>query len=136
MASTRQIRKALAAAIKDGLGDDKYQVSPYALSAPTPPCFEILTGQIKYHQAMGNGASWRALRVRGFLTLNADIGSQQKVDDFFENDPVLAALEADPTLGGVIDDLIVDTADPSVFFDVASIGSPCVGGQWQLRILA
>lgn len=135
MASTRLIREALAAALKKGLGEANYQVSAYALSAPTPPCFEVLTGKIEYHQAMGNTVSWRAFRIRGFLTLNADIGSQRKVDEFFENDPVVAALEKDGTLGGIVDDLIVDEADPAVFFDLAALGSPCVGGQWQLRVL-
>lgn len=133
MASTKAIRNGLAQALKDELGDG-YQISAYSLSAPTPPCFEILAGRIDYYQAMGNGVNWRGFRVRGFLTLNADIGSQEKVDDFFEDDPVVAALEKDSTLGGVVDDLIVDTAEP-VFFDLPSLQSPCVGGQWQLRIL-
>lgn len=132
MASTQEIREALALQLETALGDS-YQVSAYALSSPTPPAFEVIPGQIQYHQAMGSTVSWRNYRVRGFFTVSSDIGSQQRADEFFENDPVLAALEADPTLGGACDDLIVDTAEPA-FFDLPSLQSPCVGGIWTLRV--
>jgi hypothetical protein len=133
MASTEAIRTAIAAQLTAALGDG-YQVSAYALSAPTPPAFEVLPGLIRYHQAMGDTVSWRGYRVRGFFSLSSDIGSQQKADAFFEDDPILAALEADPTLDGACDDLIVDQAEPA-FFDLPGLQGPCVGGVWTLRIL-
>lgn len=134
MASTKAIRAGLVAALKKQFPEG-YQISGYALGSPTPPAFEVIPGRVSYHQQFGaDGGGLREWSVVAYFSLSADIASQQRADEFFENDPVKAALEADPTLGGVVDDLIVDTGEP-VFLTVKGLSSPAVGGRWELRIL-
>jgi hypothetical protein len=132
MASTKQIRIGLAAALKKQFPEG-YQISAYAMSAPLPPAMQVMPGPIDYHEDFGDG-SMRVFVVTAFLALTSDIGAQEKADVFFENDLLKAALEADSTLGGVCDDLIVDRAEPR-FYEIASLASPLVGGDWTLRIL-
>lgn len=134
MASTKEIRLGLAAALKKAFPEG-YQVSAYALSSPSPPAFEVIPGLIRYHQQMGaDGGGLREWSVVGYFSLSSDIASQQRADEFFEDDPVKAALEEEPTLGGVVDDLIVDDGQ-SVFLTVKGLQSPAVGGRWNLRVL-
>lgn len=134
MASTKEIRLGLKAALEAAFPEG-YQISAYALSSPSPPAFEVVPGRIGYHQTFGDdGGGLRAWSVVAYFSLTADVASQQRADAFFENDPVKAALEADPTLGGVVDDLIVDDGEP-VFLTVKGLQSPAVGGRWNLRIL-
>ena len=119
---------ALTAAFPDG-----YRVSAYPLSNPTPPQIEVAQFGIQKHQAMANGAEWWTCIIRAYLAVTTDDVSLQTADAFLADDPITEAVEADPTLGGLVADLIVDRVDQR-FWDHPAQRSVVAGAEWQLRI--
>lgn len=113
MAAPRDIRAAMKAALDTVPG---CQVSAYALSSPTLPCLYILPGRemiVTYDVAMARGADEWQFRVIAMSGASDDIGSQMLMDEFLDPSgtrSVKAALESDPSLGGVVDDLHVTDA--------------------------
>jgi len=139
MASVKDTRAAIAAAVTDiaaltsALGTT-YRVNAYPQSAPTPPTIEVAQFGIAKFQAMGDGVEWWTCLVRGYLVVVTDTVSLQQADEFLEDDPVMAALMEDPTLGGNVSDMIVDRADQR-FWDHPSLETPIAGVEWALRLL-
>lgn len=139
MASVKSTRAAIASALTGlsalttALGVS-YRVSAYPMSAPTPPMIEVAQFGLAKYQAMGDGVEWWTCVVRGYLVVVTDTISLQQADEFLEDDPVTAALIADPTLDGNVSDLIVDRADQR-FWDHPSLEAPIAGVEWQLRLL-
>lgn len=132
MASLSGIRTALATTLQTALGSG-YTVSPYVLSSPSSNAIQIVPGKIEYHAAMGNGAEWWNFLVQAFLAMTTDEGAQAAADEFLENDPVKAAIEANRKLGGECDDLIVTQAEYRVW-EHRSVGM-VIGAEWKVRLL-
>ena len=130
MAELTAIRQALADALQDNIAD--LQASPYPLSSPEPPAAHVVPDEQLFHQAFGDGMEQWSFRVQVFLAFVDDIGAQRKADQFLDDGLVRLALEADPTLGGLVADLIVDRA---LFRLWEPAGVPMVGAEWFLRIL-
>ena len=139
MASVAAVRAQLATDLSSlpalsGVFPDGYRVSAYPLSNPTPPQIEIAQFGIQKHQAMANGAEWWTCIVRAYLAVTTDAISLQTADEFLANDPISAAIEADPTLSGLVADLQVDRADQR-FWEHPALRATVAGVEWQLRIL-
>jgi hypothetical protein len=105
------IRSGLRDNIKANL--DGWQVSPYRIASPTPPGIMIVRGEIRPHRAMQQGLVEYDLRVLAFV---ADAGdariTQVHLDALLDPSgpgSMMAAIESDKTLGGVADDLVVQT---------------------------
>jgi hypothetical protein len=130
MAKLTEIREALATALRT---IPNVQVSAYPLSSPEPPSAHVVPDAMQLHQSFGPDAAqeW-SFRVQVFLAFVEDIGSQKKADQFLEDDLVTDALEADPTLGDLISDLIVDKVEFRMW---EPGGQPMVGAEWFIRTL-
>jgi len=110
VATLAQIREGLATNLREITG---CQVSAYMLSQPTTPCLYVVPGDIEFDQAMQRGMDRWTFRVVALAGLASDIGAQKKLDEFLAPSgatSVKAAVEADRTLGGVVDDLRVTAA--------------------------
>lgn len=131
MASLTLIRQALADAVAAGVDD--LQASPYPLSSPEPPSAHVVPDELLYHQSFGDGGAegW-TFRVQVFLAYVDDIGSQRKADEFVNGGAVRDAIEADPTLGGLISDLIVTRV---AFRLWEPAGQPMVGVEYFVQML-
>lgn len=111
--SVRSLRDGLRENLKAIQG---IQVSRYFLVNPTPPGIHILPPSVEYHGSMHSGLTTYTFTIQAFTSLSGsagDISSQILLDELLdETGPrsVVAALEADPTLGGVAQDVTVDTA--------------------------
>lgn len=117
--SLAQIRAGLVAnlsTLKTSYQD--MQISPYILSNPTLPTIWIkpTPGAVtEYHQAMqsmGNpeGQVTWSLTVEAYVAAGTDASAQIWLDELLSTTgahSVKAAIEADKTLGGATDDLIV-----------------------------
>lgn len=80
------------------------------LANPYLPIAFVVPGDTDYHQAMGNGHSDYNIAVEIHAATFTDIGGQDILDALLSESgdmSVKAALEADPTLGGLAHDLIV-----------------------------
>lgn len=111
MATLNEIVVALGAAIADIGG---IQSKGYMLANPTPPYAQVLVGgdagDLEYDHAMGGGLDWCPCTVQVFSGAPTDQTAQIKLLEYI--DPtgprsVKAALEADKTLGGLVQDLRV-----------------------------
>lgn len=111
MAKIKDVRKAMAKAIEKELGKG-FNVKPYATSDPATPFVQIIGPAIEPHQAFGGGAEWWEFSIEAGVANNIDQASQEKADEFIEDGKLQRALEADDTLGGLVDDLIVTKIEP------------------------
>jgi hypothetical protein len=116
-----------------------YQVSPYMISSPTLPTVWVKgPADVEYHQASQNGMSTWTLIVQAFTNLAADIGGQEKLDPLCEETGALsvkALIEAEPTLGGQVDDLIVRTLGNYDTYSLAGVGQPVLGVEWTVDVI-
>lgn len=107
MATLTEVREGLAEALGSISG---LQVSPHALSNPSLPSASVVPREFDYHQTFGDGPSDWYFNIEVLAALVSDIGAQLKLDSFLEasgDTSILAAVEADPTLGGRVSDTTV-----------------------------
>lgn len=130
-----ELREAVKIAL-DTIPD--LQASAQFLANPTTPSAHVFPGEIEFHKAMGNGhADWH-LTVQAFVTVLFDSGAQKLLDKYIAEAgeySVKAAIEADGTLGGVADDLIVESCSGYRVYPRPE-GSPVLGAEWKVRIMA
>lgn len=103
----RDLREAMLQALA---GIPEVQVSAYVLSSPVLPVVWVKPAEIEWHQAMADGHANKMMIVEALAALVTDQGSQELIDRMMADTgdySVKAALEADPTLGGVCDHLMV-----------------------------
>lgn len=114
------------------------QISPYILSNPTLPTIWVkpTTGSVtEYHQSMevmGVGQLTWSITVQAFVAAGGDQTAQIVLDELLNSSgahSVKAAIEADKTLGGVVDDLIVRRVITYQEY-VRADGTPALGAEW------
>lgn len=130
-----QIRSGLATRLAAISGD--YQVSAYQLSAPTPPCLVVSRGPITYDQTMGRGGDEMRFTVIAYVQFTTDQGSQKKLDVLAAPSGVgslKAVVEADKTLGGVVDDTWVSEATEERVYEAPG-KPPMLGCEWTVLVL-
>jgi hypothetical protein len=114
-----------------------WQVSAYALANPTPPGMHIFPGEIQYDAAMRRGHDDITFTVQAFVAYAADIGAQKNLDVLLApsgEKSVKAALEADLTLGGLVDDLTVTESTGYRLADRSS--GPLLTVGWTVEVMA
>lgn len=132
-ATALQIREAIATAVKSVTG---VQASAYVLGSPTPPFVHVLRGPVVYDRAMGHGTHTWTMRVRAYVASVTDVGAQKLLDEFLSVDgarSIKAAIEADPTLGGVVSDLQVTEASGEQEF-IRDQGGPLLGSEFTVEV--
>lgn len=135
MATLEEIREGLAANLSTipGLAENAY-----VLSAPTPPCAEILPGPIAYDRAHQRGMDEHTLTVRVYVATTLDKAAQKTLDRMLAPEgeySVKAALEADRDLGGTVDDLHVTECTGYRIFPREGAAS-LLGAEWSVRVIA
>lgn len=114
-------------------------VNAYVQAQPTPPGIQILPPSVVYDYAMGIGgfSKWTVI-IQGFVALTSDIGAQKLLDTMCApagSNSVKALLEADKTLGGLIDTLQVADQTPARQVEQPP-GNPMLLVEWHLSITA
>ena len=115
------------------------QVNAYALSQPTPPGLQILPPGVQYDRAMHRGLDEWVFIVQGFVAFTTDTGSQVSLDLMCAPSgasSVKAALEADKTLGGVVQSCHVLEQTPGSVVQQTNIGSQMLLVEWRVQVLA
>jgi hypothetical protein len=133
---------SVPADIREGLAENLrvikgVQVSAYLLAAPTPPCLQVLPGEVEYDKAMRRGEDSNFYKVQALVSLTSDIGSQQLLDELREGSgarSVKAAIEARPALGGACSDLHVQML--SELFTLRQEGRPeTLACEWTVLVV-
>lgn len=132
-ATMAQIRAGLVANLSS-LG---IQSTGYVLAAPTAPNIEIFPSEIDYDQALGRGLDFVDVTVRVTVTVTLDVAAQIKLDEYLAPtgaNSVKALIEADKTLGGVVQDVHVQSA--SGYTLTATQGGLALWCDWSIRVFA
>lgn len=132
MPSLADMRTAIAADLVTALPG--YAVFKYPISAPTPPAADVSRFRAAKNLAMGSTAEEWTCVICAYVNATTDQGAIVNADALLEDDPVTAALLADNTLAGAVDDLVVMQAE-QVFWDVAGLQAPVVGVMWTVRMI-
>jgi hypothetical protein len=144
MATLEDIRTALAAALDAAIDD--VQISPYMLTNPTPPAIHIYPTEIDYdlasQVALGAFAMWK-FTVQALVGLTTDQGAQKVLDAMLApsgDRSVKAAVEADRSLGGAVQDCRVETATGYRIYSfetaVGALRGPLLGCEWTVAVIA
>lgn len=132
------------AAIREGLRTNLapitgFHVLPCMVSSPTLPTIWVKgPAEVQFHMASVDGMSSWTLVVQAFVALTTDIGGTQLLDQLCEEtggQSVKARIEAEPTLGGEVDDLIVRTIGNYDTYSLAGISTPVLGAEWTVELI-
>lgn len=126
------MRAALAAELAKA---GPVQANPYAKANPSPPAFQILPPGRVFDFAVGMD-DW-TFTVQAFVSFTDDEGSQMLLDSMIGDGPlsVKQLLEADRTLGGLVQNLTVRASSPGRMADTAG-GGPILLVEFQLTMYA
>jgi hypothetical protein len=134
--------------IREGLATNlasipNVQVSAYVLGNPTMPAIEVVPGWegrdgIDYDKTFRRGLDALVFTVRAMVGTPTDIGAQKRLDRMISptgEDSIKAAVEADGTLGGVVEDLHVTSCSGYKAF-ARDGGTVALGANWRVEVWA
>ena len=133
MSDISAIREALASSLLTIPG---MQISAWQLANATPPCAQISRGPVDYDQAMQGGVHRPNFTVTAYVALVSDQGAQRLLDRYLAADGDLSvkqAIEADRTLGGLVQDLHVTGATGEQPY-ARDQGGPVLGSDWTVEV--
>lgn len=134
-ATAEQIMDGLATRLQTISG---LRVTDYIPGQVTPPAAVIgVPGIQQYHGTMGNGVVVWSPMVTVFTSTAWDRFGQNALAEYMSPTgakSIRAAIEADRTLGGVVSDCVVMSAEAMSIQQFAAIGY--YGGQWTLQCIA
>jgi hypothetical protein len=137
-----RVRSAIVAKLTAAAG---FAPQPYELSNPPAPGFFVRPGSldadaVNFHEAFQDGLERWMLTVQAYVGAVADIGAQMLLDRLLSPDSpacVQQLLEADVTLGGLVDDLTVRTVTGyRVYAAAATPNAPLIGCEWSVELEA
>jgi len=136
VSSITEIREGLIANLEVlNDGGSWIQLSPYVLSDPTPPVIMVLPEEIQYDTALARGGDMAMFTIQALVVANFDVGSQVNLDRMLAGSGPLSvkeAIQADPTLGGKVDDLRVVECTGYQVYNIA--GRATLGADWSVQI--
>lgn len=103
----------------------------------TPPCAIVAVGDIDYHGSFGYGDVVHSVSVLLILQRSSERAGQTAMDAYRSNTgptSLRAAIEADPTLGGVVSTSIVEKSTPSTAISVN--GNPYLASEFTMTVHA
>lgn len=134
MATLANVRAGMAANLSALNG---IQVSAYVLASPSLPVIWVRPAPdigITYHQAMRNGLEEWSMLVQAYVADTLDIGAQKALDNLIAGSTsVRAALEADKTLGGAAQDLMVESCSGYRQYGKPD-GTTAHGAEWSVLV--
>jgi hypothetical protein len=126
---------AVRQAMADALAHPAMQVNAYAHSQPTPPGVQILPPSVVYDRTLGRGHDDWTFVIQGFVS-GSDRGSQRLLDELIDTQGTFSVknrLEADKTLGGLVEDMRVVAQSPARMVEMPG-GNPMLLVEWSVLI--
>ena len=138
MASLKDIRAGITANLKAAFSN--VNITGYAITNALAPAIEVELDRIVYDTAYGRGLDEWFFTIRGFAASGTDKAAQMRLDSWLAStgaESIKATLEADRTLGGVVDDArVVAMSKIAVFSAEGGATTSFFGAEWTLRVLA
>lgn len=140
MSQVGDLRSALRDNLKSVPG--MRMVYAYVASNPSPPCLQIWPSEIPaYHKTFGVSTARLAevqFTVQAIVTMGTDVGGQQIMDELLDADgarSVSAAVESDPTLGGLSHDVYCTSNGGYGFLVRADSGTQLLTADWLVTVI-
>lgn len=117
------IASALEMALKTISG---LRTTPYLPDTISPPVALVAIEDVTYHGAFGYSDVEHTFTIFLIVGRASDRAGIESMEGFMSNTgttSVRAALEADPTLGGVVSTLVVEKAGPPVSLNIGTSGA-------------
>jgi hypothetical protein len=111
-ATITEAREGIAAALRTIPGLRAHAIAPDNIACPAAVVEPDTAIFLTYDVAMARGADDLILRITLFVNRASERAGQAKLDAYIAGDgpqSVRAAVEADPTLGGLVDSVAVTT---------------------------
>ena len=136
-ASMTEVREALAAALSVIEG---FQVTAWMLADPTPSSICLFPAALDYDMSFqgGGGTDDWTFTVQAIVGLSSDIGAQQKLDELLARSgpsSVKEALEQRPALGGLVDDVRVESCTGYRIYARSQVQEPVLGAEWRVKVI-
>ena len=128
------VRAAIADTLQNATG---WNCTPWAVAAPTPPGMQVLGPAAEYDLAFSRGLDRWQVIVQAFVSLaEGDLQMQIDLDGLAQPDTgVKAALEADRTLGGLVQNIrVTDCGRPAIYTPAG--GSPMLVLEFTAEVYA
>lgn len=133
MASLTEIRNGIKAALGTIAGLTAYAIEP---SSPKYPAAWVIPLRATYHPIFEDSATWTVQVTVSVMA--SDVGhAQTNLDPFLAGSgskSVRAAIEADPSLGGVVDS--VKVTGLTNYFSAEVAGGRTVGATFEVEVFA
>lgn len=113
------------------------RASDYAPDNPSPPCAFPLVPAFNYRESMGRGTYMLPFQIVVLTGAQLDRTGQHRLAGYANqtgDTSIRAAIEADKTLGGIVDDTVVDTFNPNGLEEVGLANY--YGGIFAVRVYA
>lgn len=132
MSIVSDIREALVANISGALPD--LQVLKYLVGSPTPPYVWVYPDEITFSDSVGTDL--RPFIVEAIVGTISSEAAQMMLDELmsYGENSLQAAIESDPTLGGI--GVAIDTQTCSGYRFFNRGGADYLGAQWKVFISA
>jgi len=132
------IRPALLANLEDLIEAEGLQGSSYLLPSPMPPVIQISgLSEITYDVAMHRGGDENIVVVQALTSKTIDEAGQMKLDRLLASSgpsSVKEAIQSDPTLGGLVDDLRVVRCSGHQILTRPGENVSYQGAQWFVQV--
>ena len=127
------VRQAVADALAviPGLNATAYQ-----MSSPELPTAHVSRGPFTYDQALQGGVHNLTLTITAYVALLSAQGAQALLDRYLAADgtySIKQAIEADTSLGGLVQDLHVTGATGETSY-AREQGGPVLGSDWTVQV--
>lgn len=133
MTDPAAIRAGLKAALSTSAFTDAGFMAQDYFSVPATNVIQFVPDDVEYPAADVDAWVWK---VQAFVAAGIDKAAQMRLDQLLSSTGALsvkAALEADPTLGGAVDDLNVVGAKGHQIFE--SRAGVALGSTWTVQML-
>lgn len=113
-------------------------VNAYAMAQPIAPGLQILPPAVEYDKSMARGLDTWMFVIQGFVAFNQDVSAQRLLDTMCAPagaNSVKRALEADSTLGGLVQDASVIDQTPGRLLELPGV-SPLLFVEWRVQVWA
>ena len=130
------------ATIREGLARNlerirDVQISAYMLASPVPPAIHIFPATIDYDRANDRGLDVVNFTVEALVAFGLDQGGQMRLDRLLSPtglDSVKEAIETDPTLGQMVQDLRVERLSSYRTVALPNQNDPALEARWLVAV--
>jgi hypothetical protein len=115
------------------------QVEPLRVANPTPPTIDMYPDTPFLERTAMGGEDWEAVFVvRARVGTVDNTSAQELLLDLLDprsESSIRAAVEADRTIGGTVDDCHLDPLSPSGQIIYQETGTTLLGAEWRIRMV-